>query len=136
MPRDTGGFTLLELMVVLAILSLAAIVSFTYLARDRERASLASAVQTVRAALGNARAAAIAEDREVTFAGGIDAYRIDGAREPLAAAADVTVEIGGRAFIAFFPSGGSSGGRVILRGGGRRRDIEVEALTGRAVLLP
>jgi type II secretory pathway pseudopilin PulG len=123
-------------MIVLAILSLVAVLSFSYVIKDRERAALGGAVQVVRAALDNARAAAIAQDREVTFAGGIDGYRIDGARQGFAVNAGLVVEISGRARISFFPSGGSSGGRVMVRDGVKRRDIDVEALTGRAILLP
>jgi general secretion pathway protein H len=130
------GYTLVELMIVLAILSLVATLSFSYVIKDRERAVLGSSVQVVRAALDTARAAAIAQDREVTFAGGVDGYRIDGARQSLAAPAGLVVEISGRALISFFPSGASSGGRVIVRDRTKRRAIDVEALTGRAVLLP
>jgi general secretion pathway protein H len=134
LPRDarSAGFTLVELMIVLAVLSLGAALALPYFAKGRERAALGGAAQTLRAALGNARAAAIAEDREVTFAGGLDGYRIDGARQGFAAAG-VAVEIEGGSRLSFFPSGGSSGGRVVLRDGAARRDIEVEALTGRAV---
>ena len=135
-PRDRSGYTLVELMIVLAILSLVATISFSYVIKDRQRAVLGSAVQVVRAALDNARAAAIAQDREVIFAGGVDGYRIDNARQALAAPAGLVVEISGPPRISFFPSGGSSGGRVIVRDGTKRRAIDVEALTGRAILLP
>lgn len=132
----SAGFTLVELMIVLAVLSLAAALALPYFAKGRERAALGGATQVVRAALHDARAAAIAEDREVTFAGGVNGYRIDGARQAFAAAAGLVVEIRGGSRISFFPSGGSSGGRVVVRDGAARRDIDVEALTGRAVLLP
>lgn len=138
MRRDaeSAGFTLVELMIVLTVMSLAAALALPYLVKGKERAALGGATQVVRAALHNARAAAIAEDREVTFAGGIDGYRIDGARQVFAASANLVVEIKGGSRISFFPSGGSSGGRVVVREGAARRDIDVEALTGRAVLLP
>jgi general secretion pathway protein H len=132
----SAGFTLVELMIVLAVLSLAAALALPYFVKGQERAALGGATQVVRAALGNARAAAIAEDREVTFAGGINGYRVDGTRQVFAAASGLVVEIRSGSRIAFFPSGGSSGGRVVVREGTARRDIDVEALTGRAVLLP
>ena len=37
----------------------------------------------------------------------------------------------GGAQISFYPSGGSSGGRVVVTGGGATREIAVDALTGR-----
>jgi general secretion pathway protein H len=132
----SAGFTLVELMIVLAVLSLAAALALPYFVKGQERAALGGATQVIRVALGNARAAAIAEDREVTFAGGINGYRVDGARQVFAAASGLVVEIRSGSRISFFPSGGSSGGRVVVREGTARRDIDVEALTGRAVLLP
>ena len=140
MPREAnrrnGGFTLVEMMIVLAVLGLAAALALPYLAKGTERAALGGAAQELRAALNGARSAAIAADREVIFSGGIDGYRVDGARHGFAAAAGLVVEIKGGSRISFFPSGGASGGRIVLRDATARREIEIEALTGRAILLP
>jgi general secretion pathway protein H len=134
--RRSGGFTLVELMIVLAVLGLAAALALPYFAKGTQQAALGGATQEVRAALNLARSAAIGEDRAVSFSGGIDGYRIDGARHAFAAAAGLVVEIKGGSRIAFYPSGGSSGGHIILRDATARREIEIEALTGRAILLP
>jgi general secretion pathway protein H len=135
--RDRGarGFTLLEVMIVLAIMSLAAAIAIPLLARSGGRAALGSAAQEVRVALAAAHSAAIAQDREVIFAGGRGFYRVDGAPHALAASPGLSVEIEGGARIAFFPSGGATGGRVVVRSRNAQREIEVEALTGRAVLV-
>jgi general secretion pathway protein H len=136
LPRDAErGFTLLELMIVLAILSFGVALALPWLGRQGQAASLAGAEQQVREALASARSAAIAEDREVVFSGDGAFYRIDGVRYALQDGGALSVAIGGSARISFFPSGGSSGGRVLLRGASARRQIEVEPLTGRAVLL-
>lgn len=138
--RDAGpgraGFTLVELMIVLAILGLAVGLALPLIGKRMPGAALGSAAQQVRAALGAARSASIAEDREVVFAGGDNSYRIDGERHALPADAGLRVEISGSARISFFPSGGASGGRVVLRGAAGRREIEVDRVTGRAILLP
>jgi general secretion pathway protein H len=139
LPRDRRrdrGFTLLELLIVLAILSLVVALALPLYGRRTGVASLAGATQQVRAALAAARSAAIADDRDIAFAGGVDSYSVDGRRYPFATAAAVTIEVQGGARIAFYPSGGASGGRVILRQAARHRELEIEALTGRAVLLP
>jgi general secretion pathway protein H len=135
LPRDPRGFTLVELMIVLAIMSLAVGLALPLLAKRAPAAALGGATQQVRAALTAARWAAIAEDREVVFTGDYDGYRIDGAHHPLVGG-DLRVELRGGARLSFFPSGGSSGGRVVLRAGAGQREIAVDAVTGRAILLP
>jgi len=137
LPRDgRPGFTLLELLIVLTILGLVMGLTFPLLARRAPAAALGSAAQEVRAALAAARSAAIAENREVAFAGAPDGYRIDGALHRVTAARDVAVAVTGGQWIAFFPSGGSSGGRVVLRTAAAAREIDINAITGRATLAP
>lgn len=137
LQRDTrraGGFTLLELLLVLAILSLVVVLALPLYGRRTGAMSLAGATQEVRAALAAAHSEAIAEDREIAFVGGANGYSVDGRRRQFPA--PVSVEIRGGTRITFFPSGGASGGSVILRGAAARRDIEIEAITGRAILHP
>jgi general secretion pathway protein H len=137
LPRERRqGFTLLELLIVLAILSLVVGIAFPLFATRAPTAALNGAAQEVRAALAAARSAAIAENREVAFAGAQNGYRIDGAFHRLPIARDLLVGIRGGARIAFFPSGGSSGGRVMLRNAAAVREIDIEAITGRATLVP
>jgi general secretion pathway protein H len=135
--RRETGFTLLELIVVLAIIGVALALVAPLLARRAPGTALAGASLELTAALRGARAEAIAADRPVLFAGGADGYFIDGRWHRLAAAATapMRVEIGGGAQIAFYPSGGSSGGRVVLRDREARREIAVDPLTGHAALL-
>jgi general secretion pathway protein H len=136
LPRDARhGFTLLELLIVLAVLSLVMGIAFPLLAKRAPAAALGSAALEVRAALAAARSAAIAENREVAFAGGADGYRIDGAFHGLATGRDLAVGVRGGARIAFFPSGGSSGGRVVLRNAAAVQEIEINPITGRAALI-
>ena len=88
-----------------------------------------------------ARSAAISEGRPVAFradpAGG---YWLDRQHYPLVTAAGPTAKlrlaVADGAPIAFFPSGGSSGGRIRIEAAGGWRDIDVDAVTGRAVLRP
>ena len=135
MPRERG-FTLIELLVVLAIVSLVVGIALPFFAKRGADAALAGAAIELQSVLRAARSDAIASGREIAFAADRPGYRLDGRHHSLATAAALSVEIRGAARISFFPSGGSSGGRIILRGENQRREIEIEALTGHAILLP
>jgi general secretion pathway protein H len=135
-PERAAGFTLLEILIVLAILGFAVALAVPYLGRQTSRASLAASAQEVRAALLGARSDAIAGDREVTFSGDIGGYRVNGVRHVFPGSPAVRVEIKDGARISFFPSGGASGGRLVLRDATQSVAIDIEALTGRAILVP
>jgi len=127
--KRAPGFSLVELLIVLAILSLAVAIAFPALSSRGQGAALASATQQLRAALAAARSAAIAEDRDVIFSGDGALYSVDGAAQALPVAGVAIA----RTRIAFFPSGGSSGGRIVLRTAAAEREIDIEPLTGRAI---
>jgi hypothetical protein len=61
-------------------------------------------------------------------------YWLDRRHYPLSAdgANRLRIATAGAALISFFPSGGSSGGHVVVGSGSGRREIAVDALTGRA----
>jgi Tfp pilus assembly protein FimT len=112
-----------------------------FLAGRTPAGTFPAAMGEIRAALRAARSAAVAEGRTIAFradpAGG--GYWLDRQHYPLAAssgAAALRVAVAGGAGIAFFPSGGSSGGRIRIQGAGGWRDIDVDMVTGRAVPLP
>lgn len=136
-----AGFTLIELIVVLTIIGLALAIALPYLGRGGSGAGLTAAAGELRLALRGARQAAITEGHPVAFradpAGG---YWLDRAYHRLATAGPLgnTLRIAtlGGTRIEFWPSGGSSGGRVVIDGDDGRRVIDVDAVTGRAVLLP
>jgi len=144
LPADRGqrsGFTLIELAVVLAILGLLLAMSVPFVAGRTPSGALPAATAEIRAALRAARSAAIAEGHPIAFrADPVGGYWLDRQHYPLAAAAGpiarLRVAVAGGAGIAFFPSGGSSGGRIRIEGAGGWRDIDVDAVTGRAVLRP
>jgi len=134
-PAD-AGFTLIEMLVVLAIVAAAAAMVLPRLEARNAAVAMAGASSEVRAALRLARMRAIAERRPVAFdAGGVGQYRVDGRTAALAtsrAAAAIRVQVATGSRISFYPSGGSSGGRVILWGPAGRREIDVSAVSGHA----
>lgn len=133
-----AGFTLLELMVVLAVLALLAGVGMPMLRRPAG-ADAATAARDVAGALARTRAEALRQGRPASFAldAGQGRFRAaDGSGGSLPAglavrmtgAADRTG--GDVGAITFYPDGGASGGRIVLAGRGRDAVLEVDWLTG------
>jgi general secretion pathway protein H len=129
--RRTGGFTLIEMIVVLVVLGLALTLVLTHGPMHSQRLDLDAAARQVSGALRLARSRAIAQDRAVAVAFGARGYQID-RDAPVIWSADVSPN--GDRVISFSPDGGSSGGRIVLRGGEREVAIGVDWLTGRVLV--
>lgn len=120
---------------MLAIIGLSLAIAVPLLARHAGGAALNSAASEIRTALGQARSTAIVEDRTVIFQGDPGGgYWLDRNHFTLPlmnGAQPLRVATIGAARISFFPSGGSSGGRIVVSSGGGLREIAVDTLTGR-----
>ena len=136
-----GGFTLVEVLVVLAVVGLALGVVALRGPQRSAALDLRAAAGTVAETLRLARSRAVAGNRTVGVAFDVAGLtlRLDGAAPrglPPGIAMAVTATLGNTAgdrlaAIQFAPDGSSSGGRVVLQGGGRRTQVGVEWLTGR-----
>jgi general secretion pathway protein H len=135
-----SGFTLLELLVVLAILALATALIPPFLNGGKDAAAFRSSVREVATALRETRNLAIARNRSETFTVDIghSQYRVaNGAPRSIPkgiaiSLLTVTQEViaDETASIRFFPDGSSTGGHVTFVQGKRRSDVLVDWLSG------
>ncbi len=143
--KSEGGFTLLEMMVVLAVLGLVMGLVLSHgpmRSRTLQTHAVASEVARV---LRGARGKAIAGDRpvEVVFDLAQHGLRVDGGRLqvlPAQVALSVTATLrqtlGRRlAGFEFAPDGSASGGHVTLAEGGLTLEVGVDWLTGRVSIV-
>lgn len=137
----TGGFTLLELLIVLVIIVLGFSVVALNLSSGSGTLAQKAAVRDVVSALRYARGQALMAHREmtVTFDLTNNTYKVSGREEEykIPDAIEVTVVTAqseltgeGQGNIRFFADGSSTGGRVVLDRGEVSKQIDINWLTG------
>lgn len=141
-----SGVTLLELLIVLSIMAIVAALVLPMFGGGVSTGELKGAARQVAAGLRAARSEALAtrQDTRVmidveqrTFRIERDAHvhalpqRID--VKLFTAQSDLIDEKVGA--IRFFADGGSNGGRVTIKAGSRKYDIDIDWLTGRIAIL-
>jgi len=147
MTRIRGrGFTMVELLVVLAIAGALLTVAPTALHRYRDSAQYRDALRTMTAQLSEARQTAISGGRVVAFRVDLDArqFGVDGrpARDlPDGLSVRATVAdtdlVGGVASIRFFPGGNATGGSIeLIRASGAGARLRADWLDGRVTIEP
>ena len=140
--RSAGGFTLVELLVVLVIIALIMGLVGTSISRNISGAEMRTAASKVAASMRYTRTQAILKKSEQVFlvdtenhtyqAGERDAEELpEGMNVELnTARSELTSETAGG--IRFYPDGGSTGGNVRLEANGRIYRVNVAWLTGEA----
>jgi prepilin-type N-terminal cleavage/methylation domain-containing protein len=132
MGRDAErGFTLTEMIVVVAVLGLVLALVITHGPARSQRLELDAAARQVSGALRLARSRAVADERTVMVTFGPGAYRLDG-DAPIVLPQDVL--LAGDGMVRFTPDGASSGARIVLHNGDRQIMLGVDWLTGRVQL--
>ena len=145
-PTAHRGFTLIELMVVFAIMAL--VVAMAPVAYDKlkEGVQYRDTVRTMLTQLRSARYTAVSQGVSVRFTVDLQThqYGLEGAGHDIPEAVDVRTTVadkefvpGSSASIIFLASGGSTGGSVeILRKTGAGTRLRVDWLSGRVTQEP
>jgi general secretion pathway protein H len=139
---NESGFTLLELVVVMVLLALASVLGALSVPQIGDRLAVARTASRIERELANVAADAMrtGRDRSVIFTKtesmqaletGQRTERIDPTIAADWVAAAETGSDSSRGVIAFFGTGGASGGKLELARGDARAVIEVDWLTAR-----
>lgn len=137
--RCEGGFTLIEMLIALAVLALGAALIVPMATRSRDDLALLAAARELALVLRSVRSAAMESGREHTLV--IDAaarrYWADGVARPQTVNAELgfgpataSVDHAGHRVVRMGPDGSSSGASVELRARGRSILVAVDAMTG------
>lgn len=140
--ESEAGFTLFELLIVLAISSLVVTALMTLAFGPRPAIEVRAAQSTLIATLRDARAQAINQNRPVNVSLDVNARQIGIAgSEPISLGSDdLAVEFTtarqlttgeGTGGLIFFPDGSATGGRVTLYRDGASASLDIDWLTGR-----
>lgn len=141
-----NGFTMMELLIVLAIMAVVATVSIPLMGGGVSNSALKGAARELASGLRFARSEAVAKRHETFVAIDLAGRRFKVADDPVehslpkeaelklfTAQSDLVSDTTGA--IRFFPDGGSNGGRITIASGERKYDIDVDWLTGRVSIL-
>jgi general secretion pathway protein H len=144
-PREQG-LTLLEILIVLALMGLMAAIALPMLGNGVSTTQLRTSARQLAAGLRMARSEALAQRREafllVDVAG--KRFRLDSDPHIHALPEGITLKLftaqndlvdANVGAIRFFPDGGSNGGRITVAAGQRKFEVDVDWLTGRVAIL-
>ena len=134
------GFTLVEMLVVLALIAFAMTISLPYATKTGDARQLEALSSTIIAELRMSRAKAIAQNRKVSLVVDLKERTINSS-PPITIPASININLltvqGQTPFdrfgFNFYPDGAASGGKIVLTLEERKREIDVNWLTGAIV---
>lgn len=122
------GFTLIELLVTLTIIALVAAIAMPRL-NALLRPDIDRTAQRVALAIRDQRSVAMRSGRVLT----INAQSVIPILPPGTVVAEAAL---GEQGLTFFPTGASTGGRIVLEASDGRRAVDIDWLTGRVTVGP
>ena len=145
-PTLQGGFTIIELLVVMVIMALAYTLASPMISSGVSGAELKASARQIAAGLRKARSDAISRRQEsvLTLDLATRQFQLSGDQRVYRLPSSVAVKVftaqselvGGTAgSIRFFPDGGSTGGRISLSANARNYDVDINWLTGQVVII-
>jgi general secretion pathway protein H len=145
-PTPSRGFTLLELLFVLALMVLMLALVPPLLTGSVSGAQLKAAARELAAGLSQARSEAILRQRDAVLVLDVDrrSYQITGTARVFRLPEKLDFKLytaqselagGSAGAIRFFPDGSSTGGRITVSAGERSFGVDVDWLTGRVRIL-
>ena len=145
-PSRPGGFTLIEMLVVLVIMGLAYAMTAPMFSAGVSGADLKAAARQVAAGLRKARSEAVTHKYEVALnmdvkqrqfqlSGDKQIYHLPGKIDVKLFTAQSELVNAQTGAIRFYPDGSSTGGRVTLFRGDSKYEVDVDWLTGRVKIL-
>ncbi len=143
--RHCQGFTLVEMIIVLVIAALAMGIVGSNFSAGLAGTQLKSAVNDVASALRYTRGQAISSGQEAVFTLDVDhrSYTISTRKKTYKLPPDLDLTVNtaqdeingdGQGSIRFFSDGSSTGGRVEIKSGDRKRYIDTNWLTGQILI--
>jgi general secretion pathway protein H len=144
MPRAQQGFTLIEIMLVMALVAIATALVASTISRNSGGQRLRDAAQQIAMGLRQARTEAMRSQVPQRFVlepaqhrwsvDGRNAHPIDPDLEVTMTSARELSSGAQQGAIVFFPDGASTGGRVTVARNGQRWRSDVNWITGEVVL--
>jgi len=145
-PTRQRGVTLLEILIVLALMALLAGIALPMLGSGVSTTELRGSARQLAAGLRSARSEALAQRRETFLLLDVAGKRFKVDQDPREHKLPAGVELklftaqndlvdGTTGAIRFFPDGGSNGGRITVAAGTRKFEVDVDWLTGRVAIL-
>ena len=142
----TRGLTLLELLIVLALMAMITAFVFPMFGGPVSTSALRASARSIAAGLRLARSEAVSQRRETFLTLDVAGRRFKVDDDPREHALPKGIEL--KLFTAqndlvsdkvgairFYPDGGSNGGRITVAAGTRKYDVDVDWLTGRVAIL-
>ena len=142
--ENAAGFSLIELLMVMTLIALAASVVPAVLFKNQDQTRVTSVAREIVSSLRAARTDAMARQTPVRYTLDLEAqsHQVTGRESrqlpgavQLAATVPAAFIEGSRASVVFFPDGSSVGGQIEVRSGTHRKDIDIRWLTGRVSLV-